>query len=159
MNWVFDLDNTIYNTNNLDYRTIHTDYYLRCLLKSLEGKKYIFTNATIGHARIVLKQLGILDIFEDIIDRNKMSSLKPQKEAFNYFIRNTNIKGKVIFFEDTIDNLISAKRNYGWITVLLYPKIMRQQMKLNRNIDYIYKDIHTALENFSFNPGKCYTLK
>ena len=32
MNWVFDLDNTIYNTNNVNYSSIKTDYYLRCLL-------------------------------------------------------------------------------------------------------------------------------
>ena len=156
MNWVFDLDNTIYNTNNVNYSSIKTDYYLRCLLNNLEGNKYIFTNATLAHAKIVLQKLGILDIFDDIIDRNQMQSLKPYNSAFNYFIRNTNLNRnkKTVFFEDTIENLITAKNDYNWITVLISNKNLRK----DNYIDYIYKDIHTAVENFSFNPGQCHLL-
>tara|TARA_Y100001970_G_scaffold199501_1_gene242665 strand:- start:6290 stop:6775 length:486 start_codon:yes stop_codon:yes gene_type:complete len=161
MNWVFDLDNTIYNTNNINYLSIKTDYYLRCLLNNLDGKKYIFTNATLGHAKMVLNRLGILDIFDDIIDRDIMSSLKPHRTAFDYFINNTNINtnNKTIFFEDNIDNLIMAKSKYNWITVLIAPKMLRNDRNISNYINYIFKDIHTAVENFSFNPGQCYTLK
>ena len=125
MNWVFDLDNTIYNTDNVNYSNISIDNYLRCLLNNLEGNKYIFTNATLGHAQMVLKRLGILEIFDNIIDRNEMKTLKPHRQAFNYFIENTNLNRnrKTVFFEDTIDNLITSKRDFGWITVLISPEI------------------------------------
>ena len=85
-----------------------------------------------------------------------MQSLKPHNTAFNYFIRNTSLNrnNKIVFFEDTIDNLVTAKNDYNWITVLISPTNLRK----NNYIDYIYKDIHTAVENFSFNPGKCYAL-
>ncbi len=158
MNWVFDLDNTIYNTNNVNYSNISIDNYLQCLLKNLKGTKYIFTNATLGHAQMVLKRLGILDMFDYIIDRNQMDTLKPNREAFNYFIENTNLNrnDKTVFFEDTIDNLIAAKQYFGWITVLIS---LKTSGRYNQYIDYIYRDIHTAVERFTFNPGKCYSLR
>ena len=158
MNWVFDLDNTIYNTDNVNYSNISIDNYLRCLLNNLEGNKYIFTNATLGHAQMVLKRLGILEIFDNIIDRNEMKTLKPHRQAFNYFIENTNLNRnrKTVFFEDTIDNLITSKRDFGWITVLISPEISRIN---NQYMDFIYRDIHTAVERFSFNPGKCSALR
>lgn len=163
MNWVFDLDNTIYNTDNLNYSNISNDNYLKCLLNNLEGNKYIFTNATLGHAEMVLNRLGVLDIFDNIIDRTEMQTLKPHKAAFNYFIENTNLNRnrETVFFEDTINNLITAKRDFGWITVLILPQtssISRTQ-KRSEYIDYTYRDIHTAVENFSFNPGRCYALR
>ena len=163
MNWVFDLDNTIYNTDNLNYSNISNDNYLKCLLNNLEGEKYIFTNATLGHAEIVLNRLGILDIFDNIIDRTEMKTLKPHRAAFNYFINNTtlNRNRETVFFEDTLENLITAKREFGWITVLILPQTssISRTSQTSEYIDYIYRDIHTAIENFSFNPGQCYTHK
>jgi len=163
MNWVFDLDNTIYNTDNLNYSNISIDNYLKCLLNNLEGAKYIFTNATLGHAEMVLNRLGVLDIFNNIIDRNEMRTLKPRRAAYNYFIENTNLNRnrKTVFFEDTIENLIEAKRDFGWITVLILPQTssISRTSQISEYIDYIYRDIHTALEKFSFNPGQCYALR
>lgn len=151
-NWVFDLDNTIYNTNNIIYSKISVDSYLRCLINNLSGKKYIFTNATLIHAEVVLKQLGIIDLFDSIIDRIALDSLKPNIKAFRNFVKlsqiNTNIK--TVFFEDNKNNLIASK-NFGWLTVLINP-VTRNHNK----IDYTFTNIHTALEHFSFNPGLCY---
>tara|TARA_Y100000590_G_scaffold163231_1_gene187136 strand:+ start:3152 stop:3640 length:489 start_codon:yes stop_codon:yes gene_type:complete len=161
MIWVFDLDNTLYHTDNFngEYDSIIKDDYLFCLLNQLQGKKYVFTNATLYHAKMILYKMGIIHLFTDIIDRYKMDSFKPKKKAFEYFITEIGLKNNnnetVIFFEDSIINLLEAKKKYDWVTVLIMPKIKNKNIKL---IDYIYNDIHSAVESFSFNPGKCHNL-
>lgn len=160
MIWVFDLDYTLYNTDNIhgDYRNIVKDDYLSCLLHNLQGDKYVFTNATLYHANMVLKQMGIRDLFTDIIDRTQMKALKPQKKAFEYFmgkIKQYHRNETIVFFEDTIINLIESKKNYGWKTILIRPMQMNNKGKI-KHIDYIFNDIHTAVESFSFQPEKCY---
>jgi len=160
--WVFDLDNTIYNTSNVIYDQISKDNYLHCLINNLDGPKFVFTNATMGHARMVLSKLGIEELMDDIIDRNAMGSLKPHNNAFQYFIRHIQTKNnlkimrqtKFVFFEDNIDNLVAAKIRHQWTTVLI-----SKYKKHNRYVDFIYKDIHSAIESFSFNPGKCFSMR
>ena len=150
--WIFDLDNTLYMTQNVIYEDIKKDYYLRCLINSLDGKKIIFTNATLSHAEAVLKQLGIRDLFYDIIDRNRLGGLKPDIKIYKKFLSLSYINNtdKCIFFEDNIINLITAKK-IGWITILI-------SKKRNKNytfIDYKFNDIHSAVENFTFNSSQC----
>ena len=151
--WVFDLDNTIYNTNNINYYDISKDNYLHCLIDNLDGHKFVFTNATLVHAEMVLSRLGIRELFDDIIDRNAMKALKPTNNAFSYFINRiqTLAQETIVFFEDNIDNLIAAKRRYHWTTVLISSNRPRSNY-----IDFTYKDIHSAIESFSFNPGRCF---
>ena len=151
INWVFDLDNTIYNTDNVNYRHIKKDNYLKCLLNNLQGKKYVFTNAGKSHAVMVLKRLGIIDIFTYILGRFEMRDLKPNMTAYHKFIQlsGMNTNNTTVFFEDTLINLRESKK-LGWKTVFIGKNAGRT------SVDYIFKDIHTALEHFSFNPGQCH---
>ncbi len=164
MIWVFDLDNTLYQTDkikNKDYSTIHKDHYLKCLLHGLEGDKYIFTNATLEHAEMVLHKMDIMECITDIIDRRQMKTFKPYEKAFDYFIKKTGIfqNEQVLFFEDTIENLFVAKQKYGWKTVFILPISMPKPKNYERYVDFLYHDIHSAVESFTFHPGRCYSSR
>ena len=150
--WIFDLDDTIYMTRNVMYENIKQDIYLRCLISSLNGKKYVFTNALLIHAEAVLRKLGIIDLFEDVIDRSRLNGIKPHMETFRKFLYLTNINknDKCVFFEDNINNLVTAKR-LGWTTVLISPTDRR----FYNHIDYNFRDIQSAVESFTFNSSHC----
>ena len=150
--WIFDLDNTLYMTKNIIYEDIKKDYYLRCLINSLDGKKIIFTNAILSHAEAVLKQLGIRDLFYDVIYRTRLGGIKPDIKVFKRFLSFAYIENRdeCIFFEDNIINLFTAKK-FGWKTIL----ISRNRQKTYPFIDYYFSDIHSAVENFTFNSSQC----
>ena len=159
--WVFDLDNTLYETETKSYSDIHKDNYLRCLLTNLEGDKYIFTNAVKIHARRVLHRLGILDLFIDIVDREQMRALKPSMKSYRYFIsyiqnhhqQKIDSKTKIVFFEDSIENLYIPKKMFNWITVYISSD---RNHSYKKYIDFTFRTIHNAVGNFSFHPEQCY---
>ena len=154
--WIFDLDNTLYMTDNAIYEDIKKDNYLRCLINSLDGKKVVFTNAMLVHAEAVLNQLGIRDLFYDIIDRNRLGGLKPNSKIFKRFMSLVYIDNsdQCIFFEDSLQNLVTAKE-FGWTTILISSK----RSKSYSFVDYTFKDIQSAVENFTFNSNQCMTYK
>lgn len=94
---------------------------LRKILKSINGRKTIFTNADQNHAMRVIDQLGLSGIFERIIDVMDVAPYcKPQPEAFEQALR---ILGGIspsncVIIEDSISNVQSA-RQLGFYTVLV----------------------------------------
>ena len=146
--WVFDLDYTLYNlqkTTRFEYDLLKEDYELNYLLSMLPLKKAIFTNGTNFHAYKSTYLLNITDRFDYIYGRDDFNSLKPHINSFNNFKNLSKIenKDKVVFFEDTIENLIEAKK-IGWITVLISFK-KPQDMT---SIDFYFENIHLALKYF-----------
>ena len=103
-------------------------------------------------AEAVLKQLGIRDLFYDVIDRTRLGGIKPDIKVFKRFLSFAYIgnRDECIFFEDNIINLFTAKK-FGWKT-LLYS---RNRQKTYPFIDYYFNDIHSAVENFTFNSSQC----
>ena len=145
--WIFDLDYTLYDINkslNFNYERLDKDIPLDTFLKLLPCKKIIFTNGTYDHA---IKCLDIMDIknnFESIIARNTISDLKPNMNAYikMMFMCDIDKKDKCVFFEDSINNLIIAKK-FGWITVLI------SKFSINNNsIDFCFPSVHYALRYF-----------
>ena len=120
--WVFDLDETLYDLHGepFRYEILERNNHLNNTLSILPHKKIIFTNGTHGHAIDCLKRLNIIDNFSKIVARDTMNDLKPRTSAFNKFISENNIKSfdKCVFFEDSVNNLIEAKK-HGWITVYI----------------------------------------
>jgi putative hydrolase of the HAD superfamily len=146
--WIFDLDNTLYQLKDnysFNYNFIKKDYHLRYLLEKLPCKKDIFTNANHSHTNNTLKLLGLENIFGKIYSRDNIRALKPDILAFTTLTKLNNIKSsdKVVFFEDTIENLITAK-SFGWITVLISKKKV-----LLDEIDFWFPNINMALEYFN----------
>jgi len=147
--WVFDLDNTLYQLpRNIDfnYRYLKPNAKLRQQLQILPLKKILFTNGTKGHAKRCVDLLQINDIFDNYVCREDVDYImKPEVYAFNklYMLNNITQNDKVVFFEDSIENLIVAKNKFGWITVFIYPK----RIKL-KEIDFWFPNIYAALTFF-----------
>ena len=209
-NWIFDLDNTMYDINlglfkkisnritdfimskySLDIdqaRKIQKEYYLKygltlrglivekklepeefldyvhdvehpelkkndqliSKIRILEGKKIIFTNATLKHAKKILNILELEHDFDQIIDIKDLEYIpKPDKRSYKKLLECLNLNkenlNKTIFFEDTVKNLIPAKE-LGITTVWMRNSINEKDFKKNFSfIDYSFNNLNEFL--------------
>ena len=209
-NWIFDLDNTMYDINlglfkkisnritdfimskySLDIdqaKKIQKEYYLKygltlrglivekklepeefldyvhdvehpelkkndqliSKIRILEGKKIIFTNATLNHAKKILKILELEHDFDQIIDIKDLDYIpKPDKRSYKKLLECLNLNkenlDKTIFFEDTVKNLIPAKE-LGITTVWMKNSINEKDFKKNFSfIDYSFNNLNEFL--------------
>ena len=210
-NWIFDLDNTMYDINlglfkkisnritdfimskySLDIdqaKKIQKEYYLKygltlrglivekklepdefldyvhdvehpelkkndqliSKIRILEGKKIIFTNATLKHAKKILKILELEDDFDQIIDIKDLEYIpKPDKRSYKKLLECLNLNkenlDKTIFFEDTVKNLIPAKE-LGITTVWIKNSMNEKDFIKNCNfIDYSFNNLNEFLD-------------
>ncbi len=91
---------------------LNKDCELKNILNEINGKKIIFTNGYKPFAIKVLKQLGIYDIFDEILDIEWMDFIpKPNFNSYRKLINFLKCKPeKTIFFDDFYLNLLPAKR-------------------------------------------------
>ena len=210
-NWIFDLDNTMYDINlglfkkisnritdfimskySLDIdqaKKVQKEYYLKygltlrglivekklepeefldyvhdvehpelkkndqliSKIRLLEGKKIIFTNATLNHAKKILKILELEHDFDQIIDIKDLDYIpKPDKRSYKKLLECLNLNkenlDKTIFFEDTVKNLIPAKE-LGITTVWMKNSINEKDFMKNCNfIDYSFNNLNEFLD-------------
>lgn len=85
---------------------------LRHLLKSLSGRKVIFTNAPRSYAMRVLKLLNITDIIEVVFSvESTQFHAKPAVRGFRCLLKNIRAKpSDCIMVEDNLAALMTAKR-------------------------------------------------
>ena len=148
--WIFDLDETLYHLDTpFQYEDLKKDKYLDFMLSMLPGKKIIFTNATYDHAIRCLNLIGIEKHFSDIEARDTLDGLKPSPFIYERFIYKQNISPNdiCVFFEDTINNLDTAKTYFRWKTIF----INRHTNEKNDNVDMKFNNIHQCLEFFVKN--------
>ena len=96
---------------------------LRHLIKSLAGRKVVFTNAPRDYALRVLNLLGIADCFELVfsVESTKFHA-KPSLRAFQLLLASLRVKASdCVLLEDNAAALMTAKR-LGMKTVLLSKK-------------------------------------
>ena len=210
-NWIFDLDNTMYDINlglfkkisnritdfimskySLDIdqaKKIQKEYYLKygltlrglivekklepeefldyvhdvehpelkkndqliSKIRILEGKKIIFTNASLKHAKNILKVLELEDDFDRIIDIKDLDYIpKPDRRSYKKLLECLNLNkedlDKTIFVEDTVKNLIPAKE-LGITTVWMKNSINEKDFIKNFNfIDYSFNNLNEFLD-------------
>jgi FMN phosphatase YigB (HAD superfamily) len=148
---VFDLDDTLLMSNSYNYyNDINENKKLNEYLKKLNCKKFIYTNGIYNHALTCLRNMNILNKFNDIFSRDTLDYYKPNYRSYNevcnklYFKHNiNNNKEHIIFFDDLISNLDEAKK-FNWITVWIHPQCY--DYSLSKNIDYCFPNILSALE-------------
>ena len=108
------------DVHNIDLTFMKKDLFLREVLKSLNLKKFIFTNGSKKHVENIIKHLGIDDLFDgifDIVDAGFHP--KPEAKAFDLMINKFNIDPKeTLYIEDIAKNLSIAK-NRGSTTAWL----------------------------------------
>ncbi len=96
---------------------------LRHLIKSLAGRKVVFTNAPRDYALRVLNLLGIADCFELVfsVESTKFHA-KPSVRGFQLLLASLRVKASdCVLLEDNAAALMTAKR-LGMKTVLLSQK-------------------------------------
>ena len=146
--WIFDLEHTLYSMDKnerFNYSKLYKNTQLDTQLGLLPCKKILFTNGTLGHANKALEKMGILHHFRgNIHARDTLDALKPGMESFDRIIEKVGIKSrdKVVFFEDTVENLVTSK-GYNWITVLISPR-----KNLLPEIDFCFSNTNVALNFF-----------
>ena len=113
-----DPDFFLEEVHKLDYSIVNPNHALIKSLQDLNGKKFIFTNANIGHAKAVLEKLQISNQFEEIFDIKMANYIpKPEIEPYKKFIETYNINPqKAIMFDDIARNLVPASK-VGFTTV------------------------------------------
>lgn len=97
------------------------DQRLRTIMRNITIEKWIFTNSDRAHAERVLKLLGLLDLFEGILDVTSMNYLnKPDPIVYQYALKLSGnpAPNSCAFFEDSPRNLRPAKE-LGFYTVLV----------------------------------------
>ena len=144
--YVFDLDGTLYkNLGYFEYTKIKANPMLRYYLKILKNC-YIFTNGTKVHLENCLKRLKCTSCFKKTISREEFFPyLKPTIHPYRFTIKKFNLlNDKVIFFEDQLLNLKTAKL-FGWTTVYI-----GNIKKLPNYVNFQFSTINKAL-NFFIN--------
>ena len=106
--------------HDIDVSILPPDPHLAEALDALPGKKFIFTNGTVGHAENVTKQLGIADLFDDVFDIVAADYRpKPHADIYPEMLARFGIEAhKSAFFEDMARNLTPAHK-IGMKTVLV----------------------------------------
>ena len=69
--FLIDMDDTLYlHRGKLDYNNVVEDKRLSYLCEQCPHRKYIYTNATFGHADILLRKMKLSDHFDTIYSRD-----------------------------------------------------------------------------------------
>ena len=163
--FIFDLDETLYQTDNNDNNTDNNNNNIETInhidIEKLEkinkiGKLILFSNATNKHCMEWLDILNIKQYFSVIISCNTFNMYKPNPNLYDRVIKYCGIdssKDSVFFFDDLPINLLTGYQK-GWKTILISPifnKKHKNKLKDNHNyIDYNFKNINLSLEHILF---------
>ncbi len=106
--------------HDIDVSVVPLNEALGAALQRLPGRRLVFTNGTVAHAKRVLDRIGIRDHVEDIFDIVHADFIpKPRLETFERFVTKHEIDPKrAAMFEDLDRNLAPAHA-LGMTTVLV----------------------------------------
>jgi len=110
--------------HDIDYSPLPKNPELGDMLKSLPGRKLIYTNGSVEHAENTLKAMDINPLLFDAIFDIVASDFEPKPHAgpFAKFMKTYSVDGVTsAMFEDLPRNLEPAKVN-GMATVLVTPQ-------------------------------------
>ena len=150
--FIFDLDDTIiyYPFGQVNYDRIGLDINLFNLLDELKFPKIIYTNGTYGHAKEILNNMKLTNLFTAVYARDTIPAMKPHEISFKFvekdIRKHIDQRNKYYFFEDRLENLEAAKRR-GWITIWISVHFIDKPIY----VDYAFPNIHTALMYFVIN--------
>ncbi len=156
-----DSDDFLQKVHAIDYSWLAPDPALGDAIKTLPGRKFIFTNGSRSHAESTARQLGILDHFDDIFDIVAAGlTPKPAPQSYDRFIDLHRIVGpNAVMFEDLARNLVVPK-SLGMTTVLIVPRnfeptfseIWERDPAFDDAVDYVTDDLTGFLDNLNHRP-------
>ncbi|MCP8896386.1 pyrimidine 5'-nucleotidase [Shinella daejeonensis] len=134
----------------IDYAVLSPDLELGEAIRTLPGRKFIFTNGSVKHAEQAARALGILDHFDDIFDIVAADYVpKPADTTYDKFMSLHRVDTQhAVMFEDLPRNLLVPKK-LGMKTVLLTPRdghpefadAWEKPSDEDRHIDYATSDL------------------
>ena len=153
-----DPDDFLQKVHDIDYSWLKPNPALGEAIRSLPGRKFIFTNGNRSHAEKAAAQLGILDQFEDIFDIVAAGLIpKPAKESYEAFVALHGIAGPdAVMFEDLARNLAIPKQ-LGMKTVLIVPQnleetyseVWERDLGQEDEVDYVTDDLTVFLQTIN----------
>lgn len=110
------------HVHDIDVSVVSPDEALGRAIADLPGRKIIFTNGSVGHARNVVARLGIGHVFDGIYDIVSTGyKPKPMRQAYESFVRESGIAPeRAAMFEDIPRNL-EIPHELGMKTVWVRP--------------------------------------
>ena len=115
------------HVHDVDYSALSRNWALDEALSGLPGRKFIYTNASENHVRLVLERLGIERHFDDCFDIIAADiKPKPSRLAFDAMMARFKIVDaeRAMFFDDLAQNLRPAAEARV-STVLVEPALGR----------------------------------
>ncbi len=96
--------------HDIDVTPVPPNPSLDDVLHRIDGRKVIFTNASVAHAENVLGRLGITHHFDGIFDIIAADYVpKPERSAYEVFVREHNVDPtRAVMLEDIARNLEPA---------------------------------------------------
>ena len=118
---------------------------LRHCIKSLKGRKVIFTNAPMRYALRVLDALGIKDLFSMVFSVESTNfHPKPSIRGFKQLLRTIKAEAKdCIMLEDNLPALMTAKR-MGMKTIWISRKLKKPNF-VNLRINNVLALTHSRI--------------
>ncbi|WP_421928426.1 pyrimidine 5'-nucleotidase [Neoaquamicrobium sediminum] len=145
-----DPDDFLNKVHDIDYSWVDPNPALGDAIRTLPGRKFIFTNGDRGHAERTARQLGILDHFNDIFDIVAADlTPKPARETYDKFVGLHRVDApRAVMFEDLARNLAVPKA-LGMTTVLIVPnnfeptfsEIWERDADNEDDVDYVTDDL------------------
>ncbi|TCL72235.1 pyrimidine 5'-nucleotidase [Rhizobium sp. BK251] len=142
----------------IDYSALMPQPDLGAAIKSLPGRKFIFTNGSVRHAEMTARALGILDHFDDIFDIVAADFVpKPAAATYDKFTALNRLDtAKAAMFEDLPRNL-KVPKLLGMRTVLLVPQNLEDTVAEwwervgddDDHIDFISDDLTSFLSGLT----------
>ena len=150
---VIDIDDTLYvhNSKLLQYHKIKPDNHLKAQFQRIQHPKFILTNATYGHANIILNKMDVEDEFIKIYSRDSIPRMKPSFDCYQSV--QTDIcnelhcsQNQYIFFDDLLENLEGA-HHMNWNTIWISPNYT--QASKYPYVDHAFPSLREALDKLS----------
>ncbi|MGB5093803.1 MAG: pyrimidine 5'-nucleotidase [Parvibaculum sp.] len=110
--------------HDIDVSGVAPNMALGQAIAALPGRKVIFTNGTVAHARNVAGQLGIAPVFDGIYDIVTTGyEPKPRASAYERFLAVSGIEAaRAAMFEDMARNLL-VPHELGMTTIWVQPPL------------------------------------
>ena len=139
------------DVHDIDYSSIPPNQELGKLIDGLPGRKHIFTNGDVPHARRTLAALGIENMFDKIFDiADADFEPKPERRPYDKFLADHDVDpAYAAMFEDMPRNL-EVPKQLGMSTVLVVPltegQSPREDWELHgsdaSHIDHVANDLN-----------------
>ena len=115
-----DPEKFLHFVHDIDVSDMQVDMELKDLLGKLPGRRFIYTNGSVAHAKNITSQLGIENLFEDVFDIVASNFLpKPAPQPYDdMVIKFSADPTRSVMIEDMAKNLRPAA-DLGMMTVWL----------------------------------------